>query len=112
MDVPPGGVSEGRFAAAPYSSQIVARPKKAKKPTTSVTQVTNTPEAGAGSKRNQLSVRGIRIPASAAANRLTIRAAAITTPSNPEPNQTNTSVAKIRERTRPLTTPTTVSRVM
>lgn len=33
-----------------HSSHIAAKPKKAKKPTTSVTVVTNTPEAGAGSR--------------------------------------------------------------
>jgi hypothetical protein len=61
------------------SSTTTASPRKAKKPTTSVTVVTKAPEASAGSILSRSSTTGIRMPASPATSRLITIAAAITT---------------------------------
>ncbi len=63
-----------------YRSHIAASPKNAKKPTTSVTVVTNTADAIAGSTSKRSSARGMSIQERAAARRLMIMAAPITSP--------------------------------
>lgn len=87
-----------------------ARPRKAKKPTTSVKVVTNVPDATAGSMSKWSSVSGTRIPARAAAKRLMTRAAAMTRPSTSEPNQAQAKSPMITAKSSPLIRPTAHSR--
>lgn len=64
--------------AIAHNSTKAARPRKAKKPTTSVTVVTNAPEASAGSTPNRSSKIGMPVPASPATTRLITIAVAMT----------------------------------
>ena len=65
----------------------VARPKKLKKPTTSVTVVSITVLPIAGSTLNFLSIRGTMEPKKPAIKRFMTIESAITTPSIQSPNQ-------------------------
>ena len=62
---------------------MAAKPRKEKKPTTSVTVVTNTPPANAGSTRNDFSSNGSSVPVNAATTKLIIIAQAITMAHSP-----------------------------
>ena len=61
-----------------HSNTAAARPRKAKKPTTSVTVVTNAPDARAGSTPIRSSIIGIPVPANPATTMLITIAVAIT----------------------------------
>src|SRR5690606_19781509 len=80
----------------------VARPRKLKNPITSVTAVTTTVPATAGSMRMRLSSSGSSTPASAAEQKLSTSAAAITADSAHEPNHSNATAPTSRPISRPL----------
>src|SRR5215207_675184 len=97
-------------ASVGHNSQTAARPKNAKNPMTSVTVVTNTAEATAGSIFNLSRASGMSMPESAAAIRLIVMAAAITIPSWLLPNHQKAKRPTIRANSRPLMIPTADSR--
>ncbi len=80
--------------------------KKAKKPTTSVTVVTNAPDAKAGSIPNFSRITGIVVPARFATTRFINMDMAMTTPSIAVPNQ-NTPIKPIETaKIKPVRMPT------
>ena len=84
--------------------------KKAKKPTTSVTVVTNAPDAKAGSIPNFSRITGIVVPARFATTRFINMDMAMTTPSIAVPNQ-NTPIKPIETaKIKPVRMPTPTSR--
>mmetsp|Transcript_23757 Transcript_23757/g.42640 ORF Transcript_23757/g.42640 Transcript_23757/m.42640 type:complete len:259 (-) Transcript_23757:789-1565(-) len=93
-----------------HKSTSAARPRKAKKPTTSVTVVTNAPDANAGSMPTRSRITGMTVPASPATTIFTTMAAAITYPSAGEPNQITPTMPMTTAKIAPLIRPTRTSR--
>ncbi len=87
-------------------------PRKAKKPTTSVTVVTNTPEETAGSARKRCSTSGTKMPPSAPATRLHTMARPITSPSPGTLNHATAAMPVMTAKATPLTRPARTSRAM
>src|SRR5690606_29688743 len=81
--------ARGGTGNAHRSRITVARPRKLKKPTTSVTAVTTTPPATAGSTSARFMASGTSTPASAAEAKLITSAAVITSPSSQSRNHAN-----------------------
>ena len=92
-----------------YKRKLAARPRKTKKPITSVAVVRKTVDAKAGSAPILLKIIGIEAPKTPAAMRFIIMAKPMTTPSPVLWNQRAVVTAIIIANAMPLRAPTSVS---
>src|SRR5690606_41279935 len=97
-----GDRADQRLVHQPTSTRV-ARPRKQKKPITSVTVVRKMALARAGSKPRRLSVSGTSTPARLANSRLAARAVKITADSCQSPNHSQTTSERMAPRDRKST---------